>query len=257
MNWIENILKVNLLRNERVCSTWINGKYIPFPVQYNLSFFPLTERIIVYNISIIQSMIRCRKNKTLRNFEEYSLLTFGKYLTEAFIRPYNEKLFGVSLSELNTDWLGDYIPKSYRYKMLLSAVSFNHFGYGRNSSFYYPKEGGISTLAEKLSIKLRIKPNYNRSLEKIILSEKTAVLSDKSEIKFEILINTIPLKDFLLRLDSLPPEVLQAANCLKKNSTTILHIMVKGMTERKDHWIYIADHKIPFYRITIPGEYQS
>lgn len=251
-NWIENILKVDLLMNKRISSVWINGKYVPFPLQYNLSYLPLIERIRCAN-SLIHSMVRWKTNKVRQNFEEYSQSTFGNYLTQVFVRPYNEQLFGVSLSELNTDWLGDYLPKSSRYKILLSAFRVNHFGYGRNSIFYYPREGGISTLAENLSDSLKLKPMYNRTLKKIILSNNTAVLNDDSEIQYDFLINTIPLADFLSKCDSLPFEILGAADCLKKRSTTLLHLLVKGKTKRKDHWIYIADSKIPFYRITFPG----
>jgi len=198
-------------------------------------------------------MVRWKTNKVRQNFEEYSQSTFGNYLTQVFVRPYNEQLFGVSLSELNTDWLGDYLPKSSRYKILLSAIRVNHFGYGRNSIFFYPREGGISTLAENLSDSLKLKPMYNRTLKKIILNNNTAVLNDDSEIQYDFLINTIPLADFLSKCDSLPFEILEAAGCLKKRSTTLLHLLVKGKTKRKDHWIYIADSKIPFYRITFPG----
>ncbi|MDZ7623774.1 MAG: FAD-dependent oxidoreductase [Ignavibacteriaceae bacterium] len=187
------------------------------------------------------------------NFETYSLFAFGDQLTDIFVRPYNEKLFGVPMALLNTDWLGDYIPDYSRMKMLLSVLGIINNNYGRNSKFYYPLEGGVSTVAQKLSSQLKKSPLYNCSLEKVFYDKKYALLSDGAEVKYEYLINTIPLDSFLNTFDSLPSDILASLKLLKRNSTTLLHILGKGKIKKEEHWIYVPDPTIPFYRITIPG----
>lgn len=252
LNWIIDTLNVDLLETIRISSVWINNAYVKYPIQYHLSELPWPLRLSSMKSLLSSGSIKKKINSS-DDFETHSLFTFGAELTDIFIRPYNEKLFGVPMAMLNTDWLGDYIPNYSRMKMLLSVLGIMNSNYGRNSKFYYPREGGISTVAEKLSSQLKKTPYYNCSLEKVFYDKKYALLSDGTKVKYEYLINTIPLDSFLNTFDSLPLEMLPSLKLLRKNSTTILHILGKGKISRQEHWIYVPDSNIPFYRITIPG----
>jgi protoporphyrinogen oxidase len=252
LNWIIDILNVELLETIRKSSVWINNAYVKYPMQYHLSELPWPNRINSMK-SILNSASNKKGINSSDNFETYSLFAFGTHLTDIFVRPYNEKLFGVPMALLNTDWLGDYIPNYSRMKMILSVLGIMSNNYGRNSKFYYPHEGGVSTVAQKLSSQLKTSPLYNCSLEKVFYDKKYALLSDGAEVKFEYLINTIPLNCFLNKFDSLPSDILASLKLLKKNSTTLLHLLGKGNIMRSDHWIYIPDPAVPFYRVTIPG----
>lgn len=252
LKWIIETLQVELLETIRKSSVWINNAYVKYPIQYHLSELPWPHQI-----NSIKSILSAVSNKkginSSDNFETYSLFAFGAQLTDIFVRPYNEKLFGVPMALLNTDWLGDYIPDYSRMKMLLSLLGIMNNNYGRNSKFYYPLEGGVSTFAQKLSSQLKTSPFYNCSLEKVFYDKKYALLSDGTEVKYEYLINTIPLDSFLNTFDSLPSDILTFLQLLKRNSTTLLHILGKGKIKKEEHWIYVPDPAIPFYRITIPG----
>ena len=252
LNWILDTLNVELLETTRKSSVWIKNAYVTYPIQYHLSELPWPHRI-----NSMRSLLNSASNKmginSSDNFENYSLLAFGDQLTDIFVRPYNEKLFGVPMALLNTEWLGDYIPNYSRMKMLLSVLGIMSNNYGRNSKFYYPLEGGVSTVAQKLSSQLKKSPLYNCSLKRVFYDKKYALLSDGAEVKYEFLINTIPLDSFLNTFDSLPYDILASLKLLKRNSTTLLHILGKGKIKREEHWIYVPDTNIPFYRITIPG----
>lgn len=252
LNWISDTLNVELLETTRKSSVWINNTYVKYPIQYHLSKLPWPHRINSMR-SLLNSVSNKKRINSSDNFETYSLFGFGAQLTEIFVRPYNEKLFGVPMARLNTEWLGDYIPDYSRMKMLLSVLGIMSNNYGRNSKFYYPHEGGVSTVAQKLSSQLKTSPLYNCSLKKVIYERKKVLLSDGAEVKYEYLINTIPLDSFLKTFDSLPSEILASLKLLKRNSTTLLHILGKGKIKKEEHWIYVPDPTIPFYRITIPG----
>jgi protoporphyrinogen oxidase len=253
IDWLQDSIKIQLLEKKRKCSVWINNSFVPFPVQYNLAGLPIGDRL-----SSFFSLVRPRiKKQMFENFEKYSQAAYGDYLLDKFVRPYNEKLFGVPLSQLNTDWLGNYVPKPSRFKMLISVLGIVRGDYGRNSIFYYPQDGGISTVASKLSSSLRITPTYNSSLIRINLEKRKALLNDQTEIEYKYLINTMPLDTFITIIENLPKEIAIVAKQLRKNSTTLLHILGKGKISRQEHWIYVPDSSIPFYRITIPGNINS
>jgi protoporphyrinogen oxidase len=251
LDWIRQTLQIELLEKTRKCSVWVKNTYIKFPLQYNLSDLPFTSK--VDSVKSIFAALLISKWKRFRNFEEYSLNTFGNYLTDIFIRPYNEKLFGVAISQMNTDWLGDYVPAYSKITMLLSVSGLVRNNYGRNSNYYYPSEGGISTLAKGISFQLNISPVYSRCLQNILLDKKTAIFTDGTEVNYKYLINTIPVNYFLKKIKSLPSNISLESESLKKNSTTLLHILGKGNLEAKYDWIYVPEQEIPFYRITIPG----
>jgi protoporphyrinogen oxidase len=252
LNWISDTLNVELLETKRKSSVWINNAYIKYPMQYHLSELPWPLRISSMK-SILNSVSNKKGINSSDNFETYSLLAFGAQLTDIFVRPYNEKLFCVPMALLNTDWIGNYISDYSRMKMLLSILGIMNNNYGRNSKFYYPLEGGVSTVAQKISSQLKISPLYNCSLQKVIYDKKKVLLSDGAEVKYEYLINTIPLDSFLNTFDSLPHDIFASLKLLKRNSTTLLHILGKGKIKKEEHWIYVPDTTIPFYRITIPG----
>ena len=137
--------------------------------------------------------------------------------------------------------------------MLLSFTGFVNRNYGRNAKFCYPSEGGIFSIAKGISYQLKKTPIYNSSLINISLDRRKATFSNGTEVNYKYLINTIPLNSFINKIDLLPAEILHSASLLRSNSTTILHILGKGEINCKAHWIYTPETKIPFYRITIPG----
>ncbi|HSW55314.1 MAG TPA: NAD(P)-binding protein [Ignavibacteriaceae bacterium] len=250
-DWIRNTLQVELSEKVRTSSVWLENSFVTFPIQYHLSELSFTSKKKSIN-SILRTLFHA-SGKRSNDFESYSNTTFGNYLTDIFIRPYNEKMFGDSISKMNIDWMGDYLPKYSRIKMLMSTTGLTDSKYGRNSEFYYPAEGGIASLAKKISDCLQAAPIFGSELMSLSLNTKTAKFESGLEINYEYLINSIPLKSFLQKVDDLPIDISDSAGLLKKNSTTLLHILVKGRIDKKEHWIYIPDPAIPFYRITIPG----
>lgn len=252
LNWLRNELMIELIEQDRICSVWVNDHFLDFPIQYNLNGLPILKRF--HSLKSIINSIFSKKVSATDSFEDYSLKTFGSYLTDVFVRPYNEKLFGVRLNELNIDWFGDYIPTYSKVKMLLSVVGYSNKNHGRNSKYFYPLNGGISEIGNTICSTLKIAPTFNNSLVNVFLKEKKATFNDGTEVKYNYLINTIPVKSFLSKIVDNPPEISLYAENLKKNSTTILHILCKETLEENDnHWIYIPDYSIPFYRITLPG----
>ena len=144
LDWIRDTIQVELLERNRESTVWVENSYVSFPIQYHLSELPFNSKQKSIRSILLTLFLSSGKKST--NFEAYSQKAFGKYLADIFIRPYNEKLFGVPLVQLNTDWLGDYVPAYSRIKMLLSALNSSGSVVGRNSKYYYPAEGGIASV---------------------------------------------------------------------------------------------------------------
>lgn len=246
--WITNTLNIKLEKKERICSVRLEKSYVNFPVQYNLN-----ELNLLSKLRFLSSLPGIKMKNNPANFEEYSVKSFGKYFTEIFTRPYNEKMFGVPLTELNVEWMGDYVPP-YSTKKMLFSLSGLTSRYGRNSDFYYPSEGGISIIAKGIAENLSVPVICNSSLKCLYHDKKTALFTNGMQVNYLHLVSTIPLDSLLKNIKSLPPEISLCTGLLRKNKTTLLHITGKGgMNNIPYHWIYVPDPNIPFYRITFPG----
>lgn len=251
LDWIRNTLKVGLIQKQRKSVIIINNSHVNFPLQYHLSELPSVQRFRSV-LSISKTLLTSLKKST-GNFQDYSLNVFGAYLTNIFMKPYNEKLFGVELSRMNTDWLGDYVPKYSKHKMILSAFIRSNRNPGRNSVYYYPVDGGIAKLAEGIRSKLNSQPLYNKTLINLAVQKKTAYFSDNLEIRYDHLISTIPLHLLLNIIEDPPQKLKEYSLKLAYNPITLLHILMKGYVNHNYDWIYFPETEIPFYRITFPG----
>ncbi|VDM57171.1 unnamed protein product [Angiostrongylus costaricensis] len=86
----------------------IEANYVPYPVQDSIPYFP--AEIKRRCLEEICSASKC--TKIASNFDEFTLNTFGPTLQAIFIRPYNEKVWTVPLSEMNTVWVENRIPRT-------------------------------------------------------------------------------------------------------------------------------------------------
>jgi protoporphyrinogen oxidase len=251
--WIVDTLQINLNETIRNGAVWIDSRFVNFPIQYHLSRLPIHSRISSL-ASICKSIFSQNEISPFNNFYEYSLSAFGKYLTNKFVKPYNEKLFNGKLVEMTIDWMGEYVPDYSKLQMILSAFGFTNRNYGRNFKFYYPAEGGISIVADRICSQLKIPPLFSYTLNRVDLNSKTAFFENGKIIKYDYLVNTISLRKLLEIVDPLHKNILASSSSLKISSTTILHILIKGkVNHRGYHWIYIPEKTIPFYRISFPG----
>lgn len=85
------------------------------------------------------------------NFEEFLKARFGHTLYELYFRPYNEKIWRRSLSDVPLDWLEGKLPMPTAEDIIFN--NFNHVEERQfvHSTFYYEKDGGSQFLADKLA----------------------------------------------------------------------------------------------------------
>ncbi|KAJ1358898.1 hypothetical protein KIN20_017462 [Parelaphostrongylus tenuis] len=86
----------------------IEANYVPYPVQDSIPYFP-TE---VKKNCLEEICSATKSAETAINFDDFTLNTFGPTLQAIFIRPYNEKVWTVPLSEMNSIWVKNRIPRT-------------------------------------------------------------------------------------------------------------------------------------------------
>lgn len=247
--WLSENFDIPLVKKERVSVVWLNGRTIPFPLQFNLGKTPFIDRCS-YFLSMLKSYSMKSRNASKSNLKAWAESTYGKKLTNDFFIPYNEKLWGVTLEILTTEWMDGYVPRCSIGRIFKGMMSRMDNTYGTNATFWYPKNGGIAEISKKIAQKAGT-IQYNTRLESIDINNKVAMFDDDSCIKYNYLINTTPLFAFVSSITNNSNEKLSTPNELRSNPTNILHLLIpRENIGNEIHWMYVPDPEIPFYRVT-------
>ena len=172
---------------------------------------------------------------------------FGKSIVEKFLRPYNEKLYAVDLTTLDKDAMGRFFPYA-DIPAIIDNMKANKDSTSYNNSFLYPKDGAGSFIQILYDSLDSSKVLLSHKVVKIDNESKKAELDDGSKIIYEYLINTSPLNHFLDYFDGEEFKSLQEA--LSYNKVLVFNLgFNKKSKYTEEHWMYIPDKNVNFYRI--------
>ncbi|MEF3279524.1 MAG: FAD-dependent oxidoreductase [Elusimicrobiota bacterium] len=244
-NFVLRLLDKNYLKIKRNAQIYLKGNYVDYPFQINLYNLPPDLKSNCVR-DFLKATLNKKTDKEL-NFKKWALETFGKSICNYFMFPYNKKLFAYPLDKITTKWLGDFVPKPNINMVLKGAYQRKIENIGYNPFFYYPKYGGIKNLADAMAKKIQNNIMKNSQVIKVSLKNKEIFLKNGQSLKYSKLINTMPLKKFILISDA-PYKIKEAAKNLKHNSIYILNLGVKKINF-KQHWIYFPEEKFIFYRL--------
>ncbi|MBI3563846.1 MAG: FAD-dependent oxidoreductase [Elusimicrobia bacterium] len=252
-----DLLKGNLASHERRAWIFSSGAYTRYPFQANTRGLP-PAAVLDCVAGFLETVHRPRALPQAPDFLSWSRATFGDGITRRFMKPYNEKLWRTPLARLTTEWQGRFVPKPSASEVLYGALTDRNALFGYNASFRYPVRGGIQSLPDALAA--RLEPGVVRTGARVTavdLREKVAVVAGLGEVRYERLVNTLPLNRFLDLASPLPPAVKAARRALRWNTVWNLNLGVAraGVTDK--HWVYFPEKKYPFYRVGCSSNFSS
>lgn len=142
---------------------------------------------------------------------------------------------------------GKYI--SYPEDTLRSCLE--HKAYAKqpgHAEFYYSIEYGYGELWLRMTKALDERIIYNQHVNSIDFSSRTVRTSSGAEFQGEIIINTIPYKEFA-ELLGMPEPLKQSIHSLKHTSVQIKYSPEKLDTSAQ--WIYYPDLELSYHRIFV------
>lgn len=240
--FVKKILKKQILKIKRKSKILFNDKIGNYPYQYNL--FDYGEDFATKSIV---SLFKIKKKKST-NFKEFCYQNFGKMISDNFLLPYNLKLWGKEANTITSEWCKKFFPKPDIKKIILGAFTKNDFK-GYNHIFYYPSYGGIGTLSNKIKKYLDEKNILLNSQIKYIDPILKVIKINNEIYRYKHLISTIPLPSIINYLIKKPLKVKNFNKKLKCTKLRYINYGIKRKALDAIHWLYIADKKIPFYRI--------
>ncbi|ASI98386.1 protoporphyrinogen/coproporphyrinogen oxidase [Thermococcus celer] len=256
LNFMASLLGDNVVKNRRNTKILYKGRYVKYPFENGLADLPKQDNFecLYY---FVQNLIAKEKGllKPPRNMKDWFYYTFGKGIAEKYLIPYNEKIWKYPLDKMSTVWV-ERIPNPPIEDVIKSSLGISTEGYTHQLYFYYPKFGGIQSLARALErpIKDKIVTNFEaKSIKKE--NGKWIISNGKCEFEFDRVISTIPIPELIKSLDDVPEEIIEAVNNLNFNSLITVGIGVDRSKLNDFSWLYIPDKDILPHRVSFPSNY--
>ena len=218
------------------------NQLIEYPFQTNIHQLEKEEFI-----DCLYDLFHKEDKETYDNFLDMLYGKFGKSIVEKFLKPYNEKLYAVDLKKLDQNAMGRFFPYA-DIPAIIENMKANKDKTSYNNSFLYPRSGAgsfIDILYKNLdSEKVLLKSKVTR----IDMEKKKVELNNGDVISYEYLINTSPLNEFLTYFVGDPFQELQKS--LSYNKVLVFNLgFDKKSKYNKEHWFYVPDKNVNFYRI--------
>jgi protoporphyrinogen oxidase len=226
------------------------GATLPFPFQANLHGLP-RELVADCLTGFVESMGTKVPSEAGASFEEWSLAVFGRGISDAFMFPYNRKLFRRDARDMTADWVSWAVPKPSLQEVVRGALGVENLGMGYNSEFLYPKRGGIGILPEALAERV---PNMRLGARAVSvdLESRELHLEGGDRLSYDELVVTIPLPAFLKMTGR------DAGDLLDWSVVGCVNLGVeRERIAGGAHWIYFPDPEVPFYRVGFPTNFSD
>ncbi len=267
--------KVMLLR-QRVSRIYYLKKFFDYPITLKFQTFQNLglKLTFVSGISYLKSIVLKKEESSLENFY---INRFGQKLYQMFFENYTEKLWGRHPSEISADW-GSQRVRGLSIKKIITDMLNKAFNIKAETEtslieeFMYPKYGPghfWEIVAEEF-IKMggHIKKNHEvitikRSKNKII-SVVCQTKSQAKEIKGDIFISSMPLKDLVINFSpKVSNKYYNIAKGLPYRDFVTVGLLVKKLNIKNetkiktvaniipDCWIYVQEPNIKLGRLQI------
>ncbi|MCX8045109.1 MAG: FAD-dependent oxidoreductase [Desulfobacterota bacterium] len=241
--------------HERESWIWMMGRFIPYPLQYNIGRLPKPVML-----ECLAGLLSCNHGSFdihRATFRDWILNSFGEGIAKYFMIPYNKKVWAYPPEELDAHWIGERVAVPDVQRILKNIVlERDDCSWGPNNTFSFPLRGGTGSIWNELARRL---PKEKLHLQ----AELVAWDSDKKMVRFgngdersyDYLISTIPLNELLAR------DTARSWNCVDRflfSASHIVGIGIKGLPPdklRTKCWMYFPEDDNPFYRVTVFSNY--
>jgi protoporphyrinogen oxidase len=242
--------------NHLVRESWIvkGDSWIPYPFQNNLRYLPKPVQV-----SCLMGAAHAAANGKSRdatNFRDWILANFGEGIAEAFMFPYNSKVWTTPLEEMSKSWMAERVA-TVDFRRLLENVLYERddVAWGPNNKFRFPMYGGTGEIYRRMVKRFPEKIKTGKQLAAVDDGHRRVSFSDGSGDTYDVLISTTPLDLLAGMLKSKEGRLVDAAGDLHHNNLLVIGLGLEKKIETGKCWIYFADPEVPCYRATYFSHY--
>jgi len=250
------VLGDEFLRRPRQSRIYWNHKFLEYPLQgmdviRKLGPVDLTKALFSYLFAAM------RPKGREDTFEEWVVNRFGRWLFNQYFKSYTEKVWGVSTSEIRSEWAAQ------RIKGLSFFAAAKHAFFGNKgdkvksliSEFNYPRYGP-GQMWERMHDEIRAhggEVRLNAPVTRLRITPGggvTEVVAGGETITPSHVISSLPLRTTVgIAEPEAPAEVRDAARGLRYRDFLTVALVFEGEDLFPDNWIYIHDPSVQVGRI--------
>lgn len=238
-------------RHPRRAHVYSHGRFTPYPFQANTHGLPLE----VVRECVVGFVNAPRINRP-RNFHDWAMTTFGPGIFEHFMRPYNEKLWRVPLTELGHEWCSWSVPRPSLEQIVDGAIGNVNRGMGYNATFHYPRSGGIEVLPQAFADRCVEPVQTHHEAVAVDVRRKRVRFENGREAQYDRLVSTIPLDELLAITRDGPADWRLIPRHLRRVPILALNLGVRGSFLKGKHWVYFPEPAFPFYRVGVATNFE-
>jgi protoporphyrinogen oxidase len=191
-------------------SAWIESSGIQTPYPFQMYLHGRSPEVIAECIEGFVTRAQTRRQPHM--FPEWVESAFGAGFGKHFFYPYQRKIFSYPPRKLTATWTGRFVPKTDLSTIIRGALTpqtADNIGY--NSTFLYPKSGGINALITGLVKQISRPVLTGFCVTAIDTTRKIVTFANGHQEHYEQLISTLPLDNLLTMLDGTHTQKLQSA----------------------------------------------
>jgi protoporphyrinogen oxidase len=259
--WHEVLTDEDFLLRPRMSRIYYDGKFYDYPLKgmnalRNLGVIEAVRCVLSYGWA------RLRPPKDQSNYEDWLVARFGQRLYRHFFKTYTEKVWGVPVSDMPSDWAAQRIKSLSLGKAVINAMLPKRNQKEITSlieEFQYPKYGpgmmwercqelveaaGTKVLTETRVV--RIDHRDGRATSVVAVSDDgTETVYDASAV-----ISSMPMTALLGAMNPpVPPAVAQAVRDLHYRDFLTVALVVPAEFGFPDNWIYVHSPDVKLGRI--------
>lgn len=214
------------------------GRDIDFPFQKNIHQLPREDFLRCLTELYFKDK---RHGGAPRSFKQLLYQRLGAGIAEAFLVPYNQKLYACDLDTLDVDAMGRFFPEADVDSIFANMERADNSSY--NSRFSYPAGGAVQYVNALLSDLPEGSLSCSEPVLSINLRDKS-LRTNKRELGFKRLVSTAPL-----------PKLLSATGidfdraAFSHNKVLVFNLGFDGPAKDTCHWMYFPEDKYSFYRV--------
>jgi protoporphyrinogen oxidase len=253
-NLIDKVLGKEV--HERIRESWIvkGDSWVPYPFQSNLRYLPKDVQV-----DCLVGAARAAASGNSReagNFRDWILATFGEGIADAFMFPYNSKVWTTPLEKMSKGWIADRVAV-LDFKRLLENVLYERddVAWGPNSKFKFPLHGGTGEIYRRMAAHFPEKIHPGKRLAEVDVAQRRISFADGTGDNYDVLISTAPLDLLTQMIKPADHRMIEAAQTLEHNNLLVVGFGLKKKIETGRCWIYFTDAEMPCYRATYFSHY--
>ena len=263
--WFEILGPDEFLRRPRMSRIYYRGKLYDYPIKPGNALRNLGPvEAVRCGFSYLWARVRPPQDQS--TLEGYIVANYGRRLYNHFFKTYNEKVWGVSASEIAADWGAQRIKGMSLWAAVWEPIRAKFFG-GRDKGkqvtslieeFNYPKYGPgqmwerctelVTEQGSTVEFDARVTRIEHQDGRAVAVTTTTNGVETRHECTD--VISSMPISQLLEAMDPpVPDDVLKAAKSLRYRDFMTVALVVPENFGFQDTWIYIHDPDVEVGRI--------